>query len=199
MKQVLKLVLLWLCVAVSLTGCAEKVPMPEDGNDFGITVEQLEEGLEKERVFRVEGLKDLEDFKGEQEPLEFRKKEIEGIEKYTAKNGGVTLEVFCAEGKIYCVKLAGDIRRTELIFIKPNIAVYGEDVAYLLNRDWHSPRTALPDQFDVDEKLYMFEFSDGEVKDIQGEGIVYHAERKGNHITMVFTPTENRKELGENF
>ena len=56
MKQVLKLVLLWLCVAVSLTGCAEKVPMPEDGNDFGITVEQLEEGLEKERVFRVEGL-----------------------------------------------------------------------------------------------------------------------------------------------
>lgn len=189
MRRVLGVMLLVIAIVFPLGGCAEEIPLPTDRGDFGITMEDLAAGLEEKRLWREENMSDVPGFDEEKGCLNFKRKEIEGIEKYTAKNAGMTIEVFCTEGKIYCVTLSGDVNRKTMVLTNTNIEEYGRDLEAILERDGPSEANS-PDINDIIEEDNMFILSDGEVKEVELEWklISYRAERKGDKLIAVFTP-----------
>lgn len=198
MKRFFTTLLVSILIVLPLTGCAEEVIPPTGNGDFGITIDQLIQGLEEDRLSRVEIYEGISDFDEGKKSLDFKKKEIDGIQKYTAKNAGITIEAFCQNEKVYCVKLWGNAERKSMDFEDPNIKVYGDNLMYWLVRDIHTPQSALPDRLDPTEEWYMFSLSDGEVKELEGNGVFYHAEKKKDTLTAIFTPSETREELGLN-
>ena len=54
MKRFFTTLLVSILIVLPLTGCAEEVIPPTGNGDFGITIDQLIQGLEEDRLSRVE-------------------------------------------------------------------------------------------------------------------------------------------------
>ena len=193
MKRIFAVFLVSVLMIFSLSGCAEEIPQPTAAGDFGLTMEQFEAYMEGSRIKIGVIYGFIPDPEGGK--LEFREKEMDGIQKYTAKSDGAKVEAFCKDGNVYCVRVSGDVTKKTFHDVNPDVKCYGIYAEYTLMRERNTPAIQQTDPMPFGEEARMFDFSDGETKDLKGSGIVFHGERKGDKVTMVFTPSENRNEL----
>ena len=82
MKRLSVVLLVLALVVFPLSGCAEEIPQPTAAGDFGLTMEQFEAYMEGSRIKIGVIYGFIPDPEGGK--LEFREKEMDGIQKYTA-------------------------------------------------------------------------------------------------------------------